>query len=221
MRSEFDVALVAERLGIAAVNNENLFDEMVSNLSNVGYSIHTNALPNTLGKSLWVQSHDSACSSLKAAGIGRQSDLKIDQSVRSDKIAWIDSSTSIGCEWVAWAAELQRKLNSSLYLGLFSFESHYALYHPGGFYKTHVDAFKGSRNRILSLVIYLNHSWLAADAGELVLFTEGELKVPVKVKPEFGTVVAFLSEEIPHEVLVTNRDRYSIAGWFCANREIP
>ena len=44
----------------------------------------------------------------------------------------------------------------------------------------------------------------AEDAVELVL-------------PELGTLVIFLSEDIPHEVLPAMRDRYSIAGWFRVN----
>ena len=112
-------------------------------------------------------------------------------------------------------------MNSSLYLGLFNFESHYALYKPDCFYKTHYDAFRGEKNRIVSIIIYLNHSWLKSDAGELVLFTAGDARIQLTVSPEFGTVVAFLSEEVPHEVLTTNRDRYSIAGWFCARRDNP
>jgi len=37
------------------------------------------------------------------------------------------------------------------------------------------------------------------------------------VLPQLGTLVVFLSEEFPHEVLAAQRDRYSIAGWFRVN----
>ena len=40
------------------------------------------------------------------------------------------------------------------------------------------------------------------------------------VTPSFGTIVVFLSEEFPHEVLPAKRDRYSIAGWFRLNSSI-
>jgi SM-20-related protein len=42
----------------------------------------------------------------------------------------------------------------------------------------------------------------------------------IKVLPSFGTIVVFLSEEFPHEVLPAKRDRYSIAGWFRLNNSI-
>ncbi len=192
---------------------------MSRNICKDGYSIHTNALPEILGQNLWAKSHSEAQTVLKPAGIGRTDGLQIKQSVRSDKISWIDDTDATGAEWIKWAAELQSGFNSSLFLGLFSFESHYALYNPGCFYRTHVDAFQGQKNRILSIIIYLNHDWLKEDGGELVLYADA--RVPLKVRPEFGTVVAFLSEEVPHEVLVTHRHRYSIAGWFCANRSNP
>jgi SM-20-related protein len=44
-----------------------------------------------------------------------------------------------------------------------------------------------------------------------------ENSVLLSVQPLHGTVVVFLSEEFPHEVLPASRDRYSIAGWFRVN----
>ncbi len=35
-----------------------------------------------------------------------------------------------------------------------------------------------------------------------------------KVIPHANTLVVFLSDKFPHEVLPTKRKRYSIAGWF-------
>jgi SM-20-related protein len=40
------------------------------------------------------------------------------------------------------------------------------------------------------------------------------------VPPKNGTLVLFLSEEFPHEVLVAKKTRYSIAGWFRINNSI-
>jgi SM-20-related protein len=34
------------------------------------------------------------------------------------------------------------------------------------------------------------------------------------VAPTFGTMIIFLSESFPHEVLRSNATRRSIAGWF-------
>jgi SM-20-related protein len=37
------------------------------------------------------------------------------------------------------------------------------------------------------------------------------------IKPDAGTLVIFLSDEFPHEVMTVFKDRYSIAGWFRIN----
>ena len=65
--------------------------------------------------------------------------------IRRDEICWIDGSTAAGAAWLQWTAELMQLLNRRLFLGLFSFESHYAHYRAGDFYKVHLDAFRGQK----------------------------------------------------------------------------
>ncbi len=194
-----------------------LFETMTQNLNAQGYSVHKNALPIALGSSLWKQLNNYPSPVFHGAGIGRGNEFNLNLTVRTDETLWIESNTKAGQAWNAWMASLQAFLNARLFLGLFSFESHFARYQPGGFYQRHQDAFVGDGNRILSVVVYLNRGWVAADAGELVLFTGNRATQAIHVAPEFGTIVAFLSETFPHEVLKTNRDRHSIAGWFRAN----
>ncbi|MDG1995352.1 MAG: 2OG-Fe(II) oxygenase [Emcibacteraceae bacterium] len=105
-------------------------------------------------------------------------------------------------------------MNKELFLGLTSIESHYARYEKGGFYKKHVDAFSGTTNRKVSIVLFLNDHWNPADEGELKLFVGQEHDKQILIKPQLGTLVIFMSDEVPHEVLKTNCTRYSIAGWF-------
>jgi len=161
----------------------------------------------------------------KRAGIGRDKDHIIDESIRTDEICWITSNTDAGTAWVKWAESLQTFLNRRLFLGLFSFESHFSHYAKGDFYKKHKDAFKGENNRVLSVVLYLNQDWSAADGGELVIYNKSSASSvtehsKITVIPSFGTIVVFLSEEFPHEVLPAQCDRYSIAGWFRLNNSI-
>jgi len=105
-------------------------------------------------------------------------------------------------------------------MGLFSFESHFACYDVGAYYKRHVDAFIGQSNRALSLVAYLNEQWQESDGGELVLYTSEDDATGFTVRPEKGTFVIFLSEQFPHEVKTSNRQRHSVAGWFRVNGSI-
>jgi SM-20-related protein len=194
-----------------------LFQKIADDLCQNGYSINPNALPPQLAESLLQQLQDMGHEQFDAAGIGRQHKHMLNNFVRTDEICWIQGTSPAGSAWLEWTSELRKFLNSQLFLGLFSFESHFAHYGVGDFYKRHYDAFKGESNRVLSLVIYLNHDWTADDKGELVLYKDDSDDDGIKVVPAFGTLVAFLSEEFPHEVLPASRDRYSIAGWYRLN----
>lgn len=192
-----------------------LFENIASDISDKGYSVNFNALSADLGELLWTHMNKMNLEKYSPAGVGRKNNYNRNMFIRGDEICWINGDSDAGNAWLEWIEALQDYLNSRLFLGLFSFESHFAHYPPGTFYKKHVDAFKGESNRVLSVVLYLNPGWLPDDGGELILyFGEDE---SIRITPNFGTLVTFLSEDFPHEVLSTNRDRYSIAGWFRVN----
>mgnify|MGYP003114011607 CR=1 FL=1 len=177
---------------------DRLFAALAEGLRGRGHAVCPDALPDTLQESLLTHLRQMPDSQFHRAGIGRQQDFTLAGSVRRDAICWINGESPAGQAWLNWSAALQTRLNRELLLGLFSFESHFAHYGPGDFYRRHVDDFAGEANRRLSLVAYT---------------AEGELRV----SPRLGTLVVFLSEEFPHEVLPAARDRYSIAGWFRVN----
>ena len=193
-----------------------LFDRLADDIRQRGYSVMPNAVPPALVEALRQQVQAMPATAFRAAGVGRAADFGHNPFVRSDAICWIDGSSAAGAAWLDWTAALQQALNRQLLLGLFSFESHFAHYAPGDFYRKHLDAFRGETNRVLSLVVYLNPGWQPVDGGELLLYREQPAD-PLRVTPAFATLVAFLSEEFPHEVLPARRDRYSIAGWFRVN----
>ena len=198
-------------------HDEQLFNAIASDLQNKGYSVNPLALPPKLADALWQQVLETPRGQFAPAGIGRAKDQIQDHTVRKDNIRWITEDSAACRQWLQWAGELQHCLNQRLFLGLFSFESHFAHYSEGDFYRRHLDAFKGEGNRIVSVVAYLNPNWHEEDGGELVLYTEKGEPGGVRVTPAQGTLVLFLSEEFEHEVLPARRDRYSIAGWFRLN----
>ncbi|MDX1817965.1 MAG: 2OG-Fe(II) oxygenase [Marinobacter sp.] len=158
---------------------------------------------------------------MKRAGIGRGTDLVRDRSVRRDRIAWLQGFTAPQAQLFEFLGAIQQGLNQRLFLGLKRFETHYATYHPGDFYKRHLDSFQGRASRVVSLVLYLNEDWSADDGGELQVFNQdSDSEVCGLVLPEAGRMVLFMSEEIPHEVLPANRTRYSLACWFRQD-EVP
>ncbi|WP_444886081.1 2OG-Fe(II) oxygenase [Microbulbifer sp. JMSA008] len=200
--------------------DETLFAHIARDLTEQGYSIRHAALPESLSSALFTYRQEMNGEKFIDAGVGRGDDYLRNEFVRTDEICWITGESATGRDWLSWAGQLQVYLNRHLFLGLFSFESHFAHYRPGDYYKRHYDAFRGEANRVLSLVVYLNPGWSTADAGELVLYKDEQDRVGTKVTPLMGTVVTFLSEEFPHEVLPANRDRYSIAGWFRVNTSV-
>lgn len=201
--------------------NQPLFERLAHNISAHGFSIHPNGLPKDLGNMLRNQFRQTSTSKFRKAGTGRHGDFKVNATIRRDEILWIDDTSEAGAAWLMWMAAMRDFLNQRLFLGLSSFESHFAHYRKGDFYRKHEDAFRGEGNRILSVVTYLNADWLATDGGELVLFPQSKEELAIKVEPKLGTFVAFLSEKFPHEVLTTHRDRLSIAGWFRLNTAVP
>lgn len=153
---------------------------------------------------------------LKRAGIGRESDFQLDREVRRDWIFWLNRQRPVQAAFLDACERLRRALNRRLFLGLFEFEAHLALYPEGAFYKRHFDSFRGAANRMVSLVVYLNRDWAPGDGGELVLYPRDAADA-VRVEPRAGTLVLFMSEEVEHEVLPTTAARASVAGWFRLN----
>ena len=185
-----------------------------------GFSIRPAGLTEEISNALLLYQQSLNSSKYFDAGIGRGDSYLKNEFVRTDEICWVTGESEAGKRWIDWASRLQSFLNKRLFLGLFSFESHFAHYSPGAYYKRHYDAFRGEANRVLSIVTYLNPGWCNTDNGELVLYRDDHDYEGIKIVPLHGTVVVFLSEEFPHEVLPANRDRYSIAGWFRVNTSI-
>lgn len=101
----------------------------------------------------------------------------------------------------------------------------YAYYPQGGYYRRHRDAEPGSASnwRKYSFLLYLNDKdWKQQDGGQLRIHRDsgddqlpaGELPNFIDVQPKAGTLVLFRSDQCPHEVIDTHRDRVAIVGWF-------
>lgn len=194
---------------------ETLYSQITDALVNDGYIV----IENALGKELCSGLYEYAKSEqdFKPAGISSSSDLHLDKSRRRDKIHWLDEDGASQSEFLDFTNGLKEYLNRELYLGLSYYESHFAIYDEGDFYETHLDAFKNSKNRVVTTVYYLNENWDKDDGGELVVYDEDNNFLK-KVTPESDTLVVFLSDKFPHEVLAAKRKRYSIAGWFRVDR---
>ena len=190
---------------------EDLFNCIVDDLVEKSYSLQKNNAPKEICQLLLEQAKNNN-DTFTSASVGRNNLQIQDKKIRSDKTMWITGQTQTEIMWLDWCEELQKHLNRHLYLGLNNFECHFSIYEPGDFYQKHVDAFKGKSNRKVSMVLYLNDDWQSEHEGQLVMYPEN--KPPLKFDPTFASFVVFLSEDIPHEVLVSQHNRYAIACWF-------
>jgi len=199
------------------VSDADIFEKIAEDIRTQGYCVYKNAVPETLASALRASVDNLPIGDMKHAGVGRRDDFSIEDDVRRDKVHWIDAGAPVNDAWLGWMDGLKAHLNRRLFLGLFSFESHYAHYPQGGFYRRHVDAFRGQANRVLSIVTYLNPDWHESLGGELLIYADDSDDVLARVLPEQRTLVVFLSEDFPHEVLPASSERFSIAGWFRIN----
>jgi len=190
---------------------EHIYEQIVNALVNDGYGIIPDALSIELNRSLReavTQEYN-----FKQAGIAPSTTVHIDPNRRRDKIAWLDRDGKASQEYLDFAQGLQEYLNRTLYLGLRYYEAHFARYEAGDFYEKHLDAFKHSKNRVVTTVYYLNDNWQQGDGGMLCLYDK-EDNLLEEIAPINNTLVVFLSEKFPHEVRPSCATRYSIAGWF-------
>ena len=156
---------------------------------------------------------------LDAARVGKDNQLNRIETIRGDTIQWLSGETAAQMQFLAIMEHYRQALNRHLFLGLNELEAHFAHYPPGMGYQRHLDSFQNNNLRRITIVVYLNPEWNEADGGQLQIF-DGE-NVIEEVSPLGGTLVSFVSEEIPHQVAVTQQHRYSIAGWFRVRDDQP
>lgn len=192
------------------------FESIIDGVLTHGYGLLDNFLTpadvTTLAAQL-RQRHNEG--QFRAAGIGNQH-VTVEQTIRGDRILWIDNATSQPEEatFLARIGEFVDYVNQTCYLGLRDYEFHYALYPPGTFYKRHLDQFRSDSRRKLSVICYLNTDWQETDGGQLALFLpDGETERTELIAPLGGRLVCFESGRLEHEVRPATRDRLSLTGW--------
>ncbi|MBU0808655.1 MAG: 2OG-Fe(II) oxygenase [Gammaproteobacteria bacterium] len=186
---------------------------IIDDLAERGWSLQTHFIAPTLTLELAEECRKRAAAGLLVrAGVGRSALAVINEGLRGDHIQWLEAGQNPACDqYLALMDGLRQALNQALYLGLEDFESHFALYPPGAYYKRHLDRFRDDDRRAVSVVFYLNEQWQAEQGGELRLhLADGSHH---DVLPVAGSLLVFLSAEMPHEVLPATRERLSLTGW--------
>ncbi|OCB71135.1 2OG-Fe(II) oxygenase [Flavobacterium crassostreae] len=192
---------------------ENSFEALIATYIANGVGISEFFLSTTLSTNL----RQNLCnlqqkSLLIAAGTGNAAMVSYDTDIRSDSIYWLDKKHNDPFEnqFFAQMEAFILYLNESCFAGITGYEFHYALYEKGDFYLQHLDQFKSNPSRKYSIICYLNPDWKEADGGELLIHL---LDTNQKIPPTAGKTVFFKSDQLLHEVLLTNTTRMSITGW--------
>lgn len=192
-------------------------DRLMESLAQNGYASLPDFLPQDITAALLGELHTLyQAGKARAAGIGLGQDYRVLPAVRNDSILWLDPASLPPAQGVYWQAmeALRLRLNRRYYLGLTDLESHFAQYPAGGYYKRHLDVFRGTRRRRISCVFYLNFHWCSGDGGQLRLYLPGAGgETPLDILPLAGNLAVFDSQTIEHEVLPALRPRASLAGW--------
>lgn len=187
---------------------------IVDDLASQGWSQQADFLPAELVSALAAECRRRAGDGqLNPAGVGRGGTLEVREAIRGDHIRWLEPGESSVCDrYLDTMDALRQAINQGLFIGLEDYECHFALYPPGAFYRRHLDRFRDDDRRAVSAVIYLNQDWQPGDGGELRMFLDDQRLHDVA--PTAGTLVVFLSGDVPHEVLAAGRERLSLTGWF-------
>ena len=149
---------------------------------------------------------------MQTAGIGNDGKMVHNKLIRNDKIYWLDkkNNNTFENEFFTKMDAFVAHLNESCFTNIKSYEFHYSLYETGSFYRSHFDQFEDDSKRQFSMISYLNANWKTTDGGELLIHQDNNNQT---IAPTQGKTVFFKSDELEHEVLVTNERRMSVCGW--------
>jgi len=188
---------------------ETLIASYIENKVGISEDFLSDELANHLKENLLALNNENL---LLNAGTGNAEKLTHNTLVRSDVIYWLDKKHNNPHE-NAFFVQIEafiEYLNTSCYAGITGYEFHYSLYEAGTFYSKHLDQFQDNSSRQFSMISYLNNNWQTNDGGELLIH---QLNNNQKITPTQGKTVFFKSNELEHEVLVTQERRMSVTGW--------
>ena len=189
------------------------FDQIADGLADAGFAVVDDFLTTSeVDAILDLPIFREGVTDFKKAGIGKESQLQINESIRGDYIRWINKNEAPQAVRLYFdrLQALSEYLNQNLYLSLKDNEVHFTIYPPGSFYKRHLDQFKKDDHRKLSVICYLNKQWLDHHGGQLRIYLKESC---VEFLPLSGRLVCFRSDQIEHEVLPATRQRLSLTGW--------
>lgn len=191
------------------------FEQLIQGLIDREYGcLNDFYLPQTTAGLRTNMAHLSELGEMKYAGIGNRKDYQKNKLIRGDQVTWIEENSSnfFELEYLRKIWRLINYMNQTCFTAIKSYESHYANYEVGSFYRRHLDQFKSEKGRQFSIILYLNQGWKEEDEGKLSLYPSSEAEQTVL--PLEGRIVFFKSDQMEHEVHPSmTKERKSISGW--------
>lgn len=158
---------------------------------------------------------------LENSQIGSGDNKILNEQIRSSQTIWInrwDDSPTLS-KMYHFHKHLMSELKLFFRLPLQRFESQFAYYQDGDFYKKHLDQLTKTKHRQFTSILYLNQP---QSGGELVIYSkENKNVIEAKISPTPGKFVVFISKDIFHEVLPCQANRYSLTTWYRDDFLIP
>ncbi|HEX6890549.1 MAG TPA: 2OG-Fe(II) oxygenase [Chryseolinea sp.] len=189
------------------------FEQIADGLAEAGFAVVDNFLTNAeVDAILALDLFREGVVNFRKAGIGKESQLQINESIRGDYIRWMDKNEAPppAKVYMDRLQSLCEYLNQNLYLSLKDYEIHFTIYPAGSFYKRHLDQFKKDDHRKLSVICYLNKEWEEQHGGQLRMYLNDKA---IDFLPLSGRLICFRSDLIEHEVLPATKERLSLTGW--------
>lgn len=200
---------------------ESSLDLIAEQLDLNGLAIVDGLLPVDVLKSLLAEAERlQHADGFHPANIGRGPAEQRISEVRGDGILWLEKETLTTAQqhYFDFLESLREHLSAYFRIALPWFECHLASYPVGRFYTRHVDQFQGTNNRIFSVILYLNEDWKPENGGQLRVYLDSGAE---DILPQMGRFVCFRSDLVEHEVLRTERTRFSITGWLRRDEPTP
>ena len=141
----------------AEIKEQNQFEELILGLIDDQYGCCKNFIsPSTVSGLRNNLTSLKASGNMISAGIGNKMVFQNDQLIRSDTVKWIEELSTNPFEDI-YLKKIWRfihHLNKTCSTSIKTYESHYANYALGSFYKRHIDQFKNEKGpKILNSLI--------------------------------------------------------------------
>jgi SM-20-related protein len=167
----------------------------------------------------------TASAQLEGFDVPTATDKFIESSLRGDSLVWLNDQVLLDVPAVQSAVTAMRAALGELehVCGFVASKTTVQLAHygAGARYVRHLDATRQhAPGRRLTMLLYLNPAWTAADGGELRLFqrrADGD-ETSTDIAPVGDRLLVFQSHGVPHEVLESRAEsRFSLTLWAYGN----